>query len=44
MSQTEPKGIYVYQPFGMQDGKERWNPKTNLRGRRTSTFSRRSRD
>ena len=25
MSQQEPKGVYVYQPFGIQDGKERWN-------------------
>ena len=25
MSETAPKGIYVYQPFGIQDGKERWN-------------------
>lgn len=26
MSQGEPnRGIYVYQPFGIQDGKERWN-------------------
>jgi hypothetical protein len=25
MSQSEPNGIYVYQPFGIQDGKERWS-------------------
>jgi DUF1009 family protein len=25
MSQSEKKGIYVYQPYGIQDGKERWN-------------------
>lgn len=25
MSEQEPKGIYVYQPFGIQDGNERWN-------------------
>ena len=25
MSEDGPKGVYIYQPFGIQDGKERWN-------------------
>lgn len=25
MSQQAKDGIYIYQPYGMQDGKERWD-------------------
>ena len=25
MSTTEPKGPYIYQPYGIQDGKVRWD-------------------
>jgi hypothetical protein len=25
MSQQAPKAPYIYQPYGIQDGRERWN-------------------